>query len=425
MDLDFYCHRPFKCLLKHVRTLLQQQQQQQSHRLLSDTNSTSAASTSVEQVPLPKDVLVVSREPLAHAVLFRNMTRVVIQVCINADCCFFALHIGLSVSPALHLAGVFLLTFHLSFSCPSEQDFFLSTPKHPFFLWFLNDRWDTFTKSNAYPLPTSGGVSSAGDSAGASVSSASGDSSSTSGVGSGGGIAGNSTSTSTNRKLSTNHTTHAHHHSHHAVDPRPAFAKGPFSYSIEKDIDRYLQYKKDKAGVVGAGSAPTTTSSASSPSAATTSSTDDDAILELHEDLMHALIDSTNSRLHSTCAALKGKESETGGATLGKQYIFVLSCVFSHWLIETRADMQHIGTPFICIIYCFHYLRCGAQGGVQRHERRKVLQAHQAHHPGAYVDTCVFRYVSVLFPVCVRSALCTICTQCVCFISAFLFCTFC
>jgi len=81
MDLDFYCHRPFKCLLSHVRDLLiQQQQQTLAHRMLSNTHSNATSTTTPASLPLPKDVLVVSREPLAHAVLFRNKTRVVIQV---------------------------------------------------------------------------------------------------------------------------------------------------------------------------------------------------------------------------------------------------------------------------------------------------------------------------------------------------------
>lgn len=59
MDLDFYCHRPFRCLIKQVVQQI-----------------TTAGSVA-------KDILVVAREPLAHAVLFRSKPRVVIQVYIS------------------------------------------------------------------------------------------------------------------------------------------------------------------------------------------------------------------------------------------------------------------------------------------------------------------------------------------------------
>lgn len=55
-------------------------------RTLSSSNATATAhnaehnKTHTVSSGLHKDVLVVSREPLAHAVLFRNKTRVVIQV---------------------------------------------------------------------------------------------------------------------------------------------------------------------------------------------------------------------------------------------------------------------------------------------------------------------------------------------------------
>lgn len=62
IDLDFYCYRPLRCLLDHV------------HQALSKEVGNSESSTP------PKHVLLVAREPLAHAVVFRNKTRVVIQV---------------------------------------------------------------------------------------------------------------------------------------------------------------------------------------------------------------------------------------------------------------------------------------------------------------------------------------------------------
>jgi hypothetical protein len=62
MDLDFHCHRPFRCLLDHMGKALQ-------HELGGSASG-----------PAPIHVLAVAREPLAHAVVFRNKTRVVIQV---------------------------------------------------------------------------------------------------------------------------------------------------------------------------------------------------------------------------------------------------------------------------------------------------------------------------------------------------------
>mgnify|MGYP007100808733 CR=1 FL=1 len=188
-------------------------------------------------------------------------------------------------------AQFFVVFSSLNSICVS-QDFFLSTPKHPFFLWLLNDRWEAFTKSNAYPLPTTTDSSE-------TVGHRNSNSNSNSTI---------SVHSSVRRALNTNHTT-THGHKHvHVEDHRPPFAKGPFSYSIEKEIDRYLQYKKDRH----------------------TSATDgsgDDAILELHEDLLHSLVDSTNSRLHSNCKAFEGKEGKeaasSGGATLG-EYLFTV-----------------------------------------------------------------------------------------------------
>jgi hypothetical protein len=84
MDLDFYCHRPFRCLLKRVHKFVQLQHTDTVvRRTLEDGligNSTYKQAAPVEAGPLPTDILAVSREPLAHAVLFRNKTRVIIQV---------------------------------------------------------------------------------------------------------------------------------------------------------------------------------------------------------------------------------------------------------------------------------------------------------------------------------------------------------
>lgn len=176
LDLDFYCHRPFRCLLKQV----------------------------LNQLPigskLPKDVLVVSLEPLAHATLFRRKRRVVIQ------------------------------------------DFFLATPRHPFFLWLLEDRLSLFHLD---------GSSNDTDSSGLSAS----------------------------------------------------FPKGPFSYAIEKDIDRYFVYKQNlKSGNIE--SVVKHQQQANSTLESSSKDYNDDIIIELKEDVTHPMIDATNSRLQSTCKEL-------------------------------------------------------------------------------------------------------------------------
>jgi hypothetical protein len=77
MDLDFHCHRPFRCLVDHVGKAIQHKR--------GDSPSG----------PAPKHVLVVAREPLAHAVVFRNKTRVVIQVRATFIAIYFARHVDL------------------------------------------------------------------------------------------------------------------------------------------------------------------------------------------------------------------------------------------------------------------------------------------------------------------------------------------
>ena len=142
MDLDFYCHRPLHCLE------------------LSLPNDILTGSK--------KNILVVSLEPVVHANLFRNKSRVVIQ------------------------------------------DFMMATPKHPFFKWFLDDRKQSYEEQ---------------------------------------------------------------------VNKSWPFTKGPFSYAIENDIDKYKMktnsYKsKANSSVV---------------------------IYEFKEEVLHSLVDSTNWRLKSTC----------------------------------------------------------------------------------------------------------------------------
>ena len=143
IDLDFYCHRPLHCLELSLPNDI----------LLSPK----------------KNILVVSLEPVVHANLFRNKTRIVIQ------------------------------------------DFMMATPKHPFFKWFLDDRNAVYQQQNS---------------------------------------------------------------------TASTYTKGPFSYAIENDIDKYKMitntYKsKSNSSVV---------------------------IYEFKEEVLHSLVDATNSRLKTSCS---------------------------------------------------------------------------------------------------------------------------
>ena len=105
LDLDFYCHRPYHCLINKAI--------EQVHSILSKTTITNANnSKGLETHPkqkLLKDVLIVSREPEVHAILMHNKPRIIIQ------------------------------------------DFYMATPKHPFFLWFLENQLALFHDSQGFP----------------------------------------------------------------------------------------------------------------------------------------------------------------------------------------------------------------------------------------------------------------------------------
>ena len=143
MDLDFYCHRPFHCL----------------DHLVADKAAKMQLGSNQD------DILAVSLEPCVHANIFRNKERVVIQ------------------------------------------DFYMATPKHPFFKWFLDQRLAVFLKDPTHPT------------------------------------------------------------------------KGPFSYSIEVDIDAYHAALGEAEKGQGQGK-----------------------IIELREDILHSLVDSSNSRLKKVCS---------------------------------------------------------------------------------------------------------------------------
>ena len=87
-----------------------------------------------------------------------------------------------------------------------------------------------------------------------------------------------------------------------------AFPKGPFSYSIEKDIDRYYEFKQQKKEAVGAAGAVVQKGIIETEGAADDADDDDnDVIIELSEDVLHPLVDATNSRLFSQCININSK----------------------------------------------------------------------------------------------------------------------
>jgi hypothetical protein len=120
------------------------------------------------------------------------------------------------------------------------QDFFMATPKHPFFLWLLEDRLSLFDSSSA-------GQGNLANSA--------------------------------------------------PAGSRASFPKGPFSYSIERDIDRYYEHQRQLEQKTHDKHKFT----------ANRADTDvgDDIIIELSEDTLHPLVDATNARLATTCANFK------------------------------------------------------------------------------------------------------------------------
>ena len=162
-----------------------------------------------------KDILVVSLEPAVHANIFRDKQRVVIQ------------------------------------------DFYMATPKHPFFRWFLDNRMQQYERDPQHP------------------------------------------------------------------------AKGPFSYSIEVDIDAYKKEIAAAAVTPGAmtdkGIHGNSTGTRTSDKDAKDKGRDQGSrygyIYELPEDVLHSLVDNTNPRLDVVClgsgAGSKSKGSNNNRAAAG------------------------------------------------------------------------------------------------------------
>lgn len=191
--------------------------------------------------PEQKDILAVSLEPRVHATIFRNKERVVIQ------------------------------------------DFYMATPKHPFFKWFLDDRKSKFDNDPSHPT------------------------------------------------------------------------KGPFSYSIEKEIDEYKAFKvrerqlKMEAAAAAfdatnlkvgntrlrnnrTGGIRSNSSRRSRGRARGRKNnlldfedheeevdTTEGVIIELQEDILHALVDSSNSRLGKTCSMSPPPAIARDGCTFVKK----------------------------------------------------------------------------------------------------------
>lgn len=93
MDTDFYCRRPFKCLIDQTMNYIHSNQK--FNEVMNKTKL---------------DILVVSQEPFTHSVLFRKKERVIIQ------------------------------------------DFFLATEKHPFFKWLLDFYNDKYLADMSHPM---------------------------------------------------------------------------------------------------------------------------------------------------------------------------------------------------------------------------------------------------------------------------------
>ena len=81
-----------------------------------------------------------------------------------------------------------------------------------------------------------------------------------------------------------------------------AFPKGPFSYSIYE----FNQQKKEAVGAAGAVVQKGIIESEGSAAAADDDD-DNDVIIELSEDVLHPLVDATNSRLFSQCININSK----------------------------------------------------------------------------------------------------------------------
>jgi hypothetical protein len=157
------------------------------------------------------DVLVVSLEPAVHANIFRDKDRVVIQ------------------------------------------DFYMATPRHPFFKWFLDDRLRKFQRDPSHP------------------------------------------------------------------------PKGPFSYSIEVDIDTYRKAVAESKHAATAKNTPRSLADggkAAAPAKASAAAASSGGspgtevryglIYELPEDVLHSLVDNTNPRLETVCS--RTKDSGGGGS---------------------------------------------------------------------------------------------------------------
>ena len=128
------------------------------------------------------------------------------------------------------------------------QDFFMCTPKHPFLKWLLDDRQDEYHKQLEL------------------------------------------------RQL----------------DPSVKFTKGPFSYSIDKDIDRYHAYIRSLRSGQSTDTPKDSESNARKLAEKIPAHMRQEKsnkhlhvghILELPESVLHPLIDQTNSRLYSVCGS--------------------------------------------------------------------------------------------------------------------------
>lgn len=191
LDVDFFCHRPFDCLI---------------HQILANELSHYKG----------KDLLVVSREPTMHEHLFRKKDRVIIQ------------------------------------------DFFLATPKHPFFKWILDDRMKALEKDDELLVKL--GLRKRVD------------------VGF--------------RKQGNEN---IYNNTRFSIK-----SAGPFSYSIEKDVDRYRAY------VIKNGYSNHSLNDLLDTQYFMTAG----GIYELPSGVLHPLVDTTNGKLYSGCQNIMNRAAE-------------------------------------------------------------------------------------------------------------------
>ena len=79
MDLDFYCHKPFSCLIDSLPSKYLPKNTLASTTTGTTTTTTTATTGTNSNNNVNQSLFVVSLEPRVHGLLFRSKPRVVIQ----------------------------------------------------------------------------------------------------------------------------------------------------------------------------------------------------------------------------------------------------------------------------------------------------------------------------------------------------------